>query len=150
MTEVEKTLNLWKGRDLPTLTLLKQALEVYTLSKVWYAAQIVPLPRQLVGRLQAAAGSLLWRGRLERLKWDELENPVMEGGIGLVNIQARAEVLLVKQACHRLGGGGAPEAHLRYWLGLRLGRRDRLGGGAACRDDPGVVRAARRADSRSL
>ena len=38
MTGVEKTLNLWKGRDLPTIPLLKQALEVYTLSKVWYAA----------------------------------------------------------------------------------------------------------------
>ena len=126
MTGVEKTLNLWKGRDLPTIPLLKQALEVYTLSKVWYAAQIVPMPRQLVGRLQAAAGSLLWRVRLERLKWDELENPVMEGGIGLVNIQARAEALLVKQACHWLGGGGGLEAHLRYWLGLRL-RQKMLG-----------------------
>ena len=64
------------------------------------------MPKQFVARLQAAAGSLLWRGHLERLKWDKLENPVLEGGIGLVNIQARAEALLVKQACHRLGGGG--------------------------------------------
>ena len=51
-----------KGCDL----LRKQALEIYAFSKVWYAAQILPLPRVFVGRLQMAAGSLLWKGRFER------------------------------------------------------------------------------------
>ena len=62
MQGVERTVCMLKGCDL----LWKQALEIYAFSKVWYAAQILPLPRVFVGRLQMAAGSLLWKGRFER------------------------------------------------------------------------------------
>lgn len=120
--KVEATINMWKPRILPTLLLRRQALEIFALSKVWYFAQILPLPEKYTTRLKAAAGALLWKGRLERLKWDELLNPASQGGIGLVDIQSRAQALLAKQACHRLAGGGNPALHLQYWIGLTLRR----------------------------
>jgi hypothetical protein len=74
----------------------------------------------MVTRLQKAAGDFLWRGRLERLAYDELHTPLAEGGLRLSAIPERAQSLLAKQACHRLAAGGRPTQHLAYWLGLRL------------------------------
>ena len=66
VTGVEKTVNLWKGRDLPTLRLRQRALEVYALSKVWYAAQVVPMPKQFVAdskrRQEVSCGEAAWSG----------------------------------------------------------------------------------------
>ncbi len=57
---IEKVLNVWQARGLPTLCQKAQALEVYALSKAWFIAQILPLPRPMVTRLQKAAGYFLW------------------------------------------------------------------------------------------
>jgi hypothetical protein len=109
---IEKVLNMWQARRLPTLRQKAQALEVYGLSKAWYLAQILPLPKRLASRLQKAAGDFLWRGRLERLAYDELHVPLSEGGLRLSAIAERAQSLLAKQACHRLAGRGqAVSAH---------------------------------------
>jgi hypothetical protein len=117
---IEKVLNMWQARRLPTLRQKAQALEVYGLSKAWYLAQILPLPKRLASRLQKAAGDFLWRGRLERLAYDELHVPLSEGGLKLSAIAERAQSLLAKQACHRLAAGGKQSQHIAYWVGLRL------------------------------
>jgi hypothetical protein len=117
---IEKVLSMWQARGLPTLRQKAQALEVYALSKAWYLAQILPLPKASAARLQRAAGDFLWRGRLERLAYDELHVPLAEGGLRLTSIPERAQSLLAKQACHRLAAGGRQAQHLAYWIGLRL------------------------------
>jgi hypothetical protein len=111
---VERTLALWMARRLPTLCQRAQALEVYALSRAWYLAQILPLPAAQAGRLRRAAGDFLWRGRLERLAYDELHRPLREGGLGLSCIASRADALLVKQAAHQIAAGGRPARHFAY------------------------------------
>ncbi len=117
---LEATLRLWTSRSLPHLMQKKEVLHTYALSKLWYLAQILPLPAAFLRRILRSASNFLWGGRLERLAWAELEAPKAEGGLGVANIASRARALLLKQACHRLNGGGQPRAHLSYWLGLKL------------------------------
>ena len=38
----------------------------------------------------------------------------------MVFLETRAQALQAKQDCHRLAAGGRPQAHLSYWVGLRL------------------------------
>jgi hypothetical protein len=116
----EAVVRLWAVRRLPTLAMRRSALEVYAFSLLWYLAQILPLPPAFHRRIRTAAGDFLWRGRLERLPWDELHAPPALGGLGLTCVATRAQSMLAKQACRRLAGGGQPAAHLAYWLGLRL------------------------------
>jgi hypothetical protein len=119
---IEKVLHIWQALSLPMLRQKAQALEIYALSKAWYLAQILPLSKPMATRLQKATGEFLWRGRLERLAYDELHGPLAEGGLRLSCILARAQSLLAKQACQRLAAGGRQERHLAYWIGLRLRR----------------------------
>jgi hypothetical protein len=108
-----------------------------SLSKAWYLAQILPMPPAVANRLRRAVSDFLWKGRLERLAFDELHSPIAEGGLHLSAITTRAQALLAKQACHRLAGGGNPAGHIAYWVGLRLrGRLPALGGGPHAEDIP--------------
>jgi hypothetical protein len=134
---VERVLLEWAARRLPTLRQRARALETFALSKAWYLAQIIPMPPAVANRLRRAVSDFLWKGRLERLAFDELHSPFSEGGLRLSAIAARAQALLAKQACHRLAGGGNPAAHIAYWVGLRLrGRLPALGGGPHAEDIP--------------
>jgi Reverse transcriptase (RNA-dependent DNA polymerase) len=45
VTGLEATLRLWSARHLPTLAARRLALETYGLSRLWYFAQLLPLPR---------------------------------------------------------------------------------------------------------
>jgi len=117
---LQSTLNLWSTRCLPTLLLRRQALEVFALSKIWYLAQILPLPQKHLTSILAALRTFLWKGCLERLALKELHRPLSEGGLGLVCVQTRAKALLAKQACHRIASGGKSYQHLAYWIGVGL------------------------------
>jgi hypothetical protein len=134
---VERALQMWSARRLPTLRQCSSAVETFALSKAWYLAQILPLPPATTARLRRAAGDFLWCGRFERLAHDELHGPLSSGGLRTSAIQTRAVALLAKQACHRLAGGGRPARHIAYWVGLRLRHRlPDLGAGLHAEDIP--------------
>ncbi|MBM3938954.1 MAG: reverse transcriptase family protein, partial [Sphingomonadales bacterium] len=117
---LEAALRMWASRLLPYLTQRIQILHTYAMSKLWYMAQILPLPKVFCTRIRRAASDFLWRGRLERLAWPELAAPKQGGGLAVACVETRARSLFAKQAFHRLASGGRPARHLSYWLGLRL------------------------------
>jgi len=119
---ITKTLNMWSGRHLPTLLQRVQVLETFVLSKAWYFCQVFPLPPAWASRLRSAVSTFLWRGRPERLAFDELHRPPHQGGLGLSCIQSRAEALLTKQFLHFIAADGGLAVQLSFWLGppLRL------------------------------
>ena len=112
---VHQTLAFWSSRRLHTLRLRRDALEVFVFSKLWYLAQALPMPTAAAQQLTAAAGNFLWRGHLERLAWQELHRPLLEGGLAISCLQSRAQAMWAKQACWSLGGGhpgGSPPCPL--------------------------------------
>ncbi len=140
-TGVERVLLEWATSHLPTLLQRARALEAFALSKVWYLAQILPMPTGIASHLRRVVTEFFWNGRLERLAFEVLHLPVSEGGLHLSAVSARAQALLVKQACHRLAGGGNPAAHIAYCVGLCL--RDCLpvpGGGSHAEVIPPVFK----------
>ncbi len=139
---VERALQMWSARRLPTLRQRSLAVETFALSKAWYLAQILPLPPDTATRLRRAAGDFLWRGHFEQMAHDELHGPLSLGGLRTSAIQTRAEAPLAKQACHRLAGGGRPARHIAYWVGLRLRHLlPDLGAGLHSEDIPPFYRA---------
>ena len=131
LTGVRKCLMSWASRALPTLSQRVKVLETYALSKLWYLAQVIPLPQRICNQLDVMVRAFLWKGRLEHLAYDELYAPPLEGGLGLSNIKARCDALFVKQLCRILQSPGSHRDHLKYWLGLKLrGFIPELGEGA--------------------
>ena len=113
-------LNSWKARSLPFLSQKTFVLKSFALSKLWYLAQVLPVPKAVITDFEQRIGSFLWRGRLERLPLPELSNLVKEGGLGLPNIQAKCDALFLKHLTRVLSTPSQTRDHLLYWVGLRL------------------------------
>ena len=67
LTGVKKRLMSWASRAVPTLSQRIKVLGTYALSKLWYVAQVIPLPQRICNQLDVMVRAFLWRGRLEHL-----------------------------------------------------------------------------------
>ena len=104
----------WRGRGILSLKLRRDVLETYVFSRLWYMAQILPLPSLVAQQLTTMAGSYLWKGHLERLALQELHSQRSEGGLKISCLVTRAQALLAKQVCWSLGHGGQAAGHWSF------------------------------------
>ena len=91
-----------QSRQLETLSQRVEVAKVFALSKLYYVAQVLPLPAKHRKRVESCLSQFIFRGRHERLKLAELENNTEQGGLGLPNIAVKADSLLLKQMCRML------------------------------------------------
>ena len=118
---LQKTLFSWGGRALNTLQQRVNVLQTFALSKLWYAAQVLPLPDKILKKIESASSTFIFQGRHERLKLDELQNPKSRGGLGLVCVSTKAECLLLRQSLRILSRQDQNcRKHLNFWLGSEL------------------------------
>ena len=117
----QKTLLGWESRLLFTLQQRVMVVKTFALSKLWYTAQVLPLPAAMVKKIDATVSSFIFQGRHERLKLSEIENPFSSGGLGLTCVSTKAECLLLRQCLRILA---LPQQncskHLGHWLGFFL------------------------------
>ena len=115
------TLFAWEGRALCTLQQRVTLTNTFALSKLWYVAQVLPLPPAMTKKVESAISNFVFRGRHERLKLAELENPVKRGGLGLTCVATKAECLLLRQSLRILTKPEEKSSrHIGHWLGRFL------------------------------
>lgn len=120
ITGFRNCIQSWSSRHLPTLSQRVMVLNTFAMSKLWYLAQILPIPKRIVEAMEKEIRAFLWLGRLEKLSLDELCAPVKSGGLGLPLIKAKAESLLLKQTCRILATNNSTRKHVSFWLGNSL------------------------------
>ena len=92
--------------------------KTFALSKLFYVAQVLPLPAKISKKINSSLSQFIFRGRHERLRLDELENSSEDGGLGLPNITVKADALLLRQMCRMLNQPDEVSFRLLgYWLG---------------------------------
>ena len=117
----EQVLFSWESRQLETLSQRVQVARTFALSKLYYVAQVLPLPGEHRRKVESRLSSFIFRGRHERLKLSELENTCENGGLGLPNLSVKADSLLIKQMCRMMNLPNEKSFHLMgYWLGWFL------------------------------
>ena len=62
--------------------------------KLYYVAQVLPLPGEQRRRMERRLSSFIFRERHERLKLSELENTSENGGLGLPNLSVKADYIM--------------------------------------------------------
>ena len=103
------------------LILKVEVVKTFALSKLYYVAQVLPLPSKFRARIESSVSKFIFRGRHERLMLSELENDCEQGGLGLPNISIKADSLLLKQTLRMLSLPNEDSfRHLGYWLGAFL------------------------------
>ena len=96
-------------------------VQTFALSKLWYTAQVLPLPAPVCKKIEAAVSSFIFRGRHERLKLSEIQNPPSKGGLSLTCVSTKSECLLLRQTLRILARPLQNSTkHLGHWLGLHL------------------------------
>ena len=98
-----------------------EVAKTFAMSKLYYVAQVLPLPNKYKKRIESNLSKFIFKGRHERLKLSDLENTPEKGGFGLPNIGVKADCLLLKQMCRMLALPGENSFNfLGYWLGSFL------------------------------
>ena len=112
----------WSSRQLETLVQRVEVLRMFVTSKLWYKASALPLPSKFAKKFESAMFRFLWRGKLEKLKIDEIKNPVLSGGLNLPCIFSKADSLFLSQTCKLLSDPSSKQyGHVKYWIGLYVG-----------------------------
>jgi hypothetical protein len=66
-------------------------------------------------------GSFLWYGRLERLQFYELKNPLLAGGLAVPCVASKSDYLFLRQTCRlHVNSDSLQYSHAKYWIGLHL------------------------------
>ena len=96
--------------------------KIFALSKLYYVAQVLPLPAKQRKHVESCLSKFIFRGRHERLKLGKIENSTEQGGLGLPNIAVKADSLLLEQMCRikSLPAGHINFRFVGYWLGGAL------------------------------
>ena len=114
----QRVLFSWQSRQLETLAQRVEVAKTFALSKLYYVAQVLPLPNKFRKLVESSLSKFIFRGRHERLQLDKLQNSYEDGGLGLPNIAVKADSLLLKQMCRMMNLPGEKSFHLLgYWLG---------------------------------
>ena len=117
----EKVFYSWSSRSLDTLCQRVEVAKVFAMSKLYYVAQVLPLPNKYRKRIEQKLSSFIFQGRHERLSLSVLENTNKQGGLGLPNIAVKADCLLLKQMTRiMIKPDETSYRHLGYWLGAHL------------------------------
>ena len=92
LSKLENNLNLWKTRSLSMIgkTLI---INVLGASKFWFLAKVLPIPEWVVFRFKKLIFHFLWGSKIETVSRATLSTPLLEGGLGLIDIVAKSKAL---------------------------------------------------------
>ena len=120
--KVRKCLAGWRSRVLPCLKQRRDVLEIFALSKMWYVAQVLPMPESVVEEVESLVGGFLWSGSAERVSLATLKNREVDGGLAVTDIRTKADSLILKTWVRMMLRPRDSKYFLvsSYWLGFRL------------------------------
>lgn len=98
-TRILKKLRYSLTRELSrNLNLIQKIWHVnlMALSKIWYLAHILPMPKPVSQRVEISIGYYLWRGCMFRVGRQQLRNDPEEGGLGLIDVNLKCKALFIK------------------------------------------------------
>ena len=94
-SELEKilsTIHLWKNLKL-SYKGKRIVINQLFLSRIWYAAQVIPIPTHIIKALESEIYKFLWDGRMHTVNKLTTQLAISEGGLGIINIKLQTQAL---------------------------------------------------------
>ena len=111
---------MWSSRGVKTLFQRVELVNVFALSRIFYVASVLPIPKYVIQRVEKHIGNFLWKssGKLLRVSMAEIKNSTVKGGLGLLCLESMGKSLLLSQLLNPLKHGDKKSVnHLGYWIG---------------------------------
>ena len=92
LKNINDIINIWKQ---PKLSLKGKRIIInqLILSKIWFLAQVIPVPQKVITDLEGLVLDFLWGGRQTRVRKQVLYLPIKQGGLGLIDITTKIQSL---------------------------------------------------------
>ena len=76
-----------------------EVIKTFALSRIWFRAQILPLPHAWANKFETAIAGFLWKGQQVKnlLSLESVCQPCSNGGLGIPFVRAKCDALLLKQ-----------------------------------------------------
>lgn len=117
---VENCLASWRSRS---LSFQGKALVVnaLVLSRVWYVASLIHMPRWVLSELNSLCFKFFWSGKRDLVARDVVCQPRELGGFSVVNTSFKVAALLVQWVRRFMASPNAWVSLLTYWFFDRFG-----------------------------
>lgn len=89
-------------------------VNTFALSKMWYIAQVLPIPERFSQQIELTIGYYIWRGHMFRVHRNQLRQATDKGGFNLINVQLKCKALLIRRtllALHDIGS----QSEIQFW-----------------------------------
>jgi hypothetical protein len=124
LSKLIQILNLWKIRRL-SFTGKANIINILACSKLWYVASAALLPKYYVKLINFAIFKFFWGAGSEPVARKTLYLCKNNGGFNLVNVECKAQSLLLKHLQCLVSNPTAKWTYFaRYWIGLQLRRHN--------------------------
>ena len=114
---IRSTVQRWIGDRRWTVSGKVHIIHTFILSKAWYVAQLLPPDQKVCDEVERSVSHYLFHDQVERISLSQLYTKQENGGLALVNFQAKCQALLAKTVDRGLT---SQSEHLRYWLAVSL------------------------------
>ena len=122
LSKLETNLNLWKTRSLSMIgkTLI---INILGASKFWFLAKVLPIPEWVVLRFKKLIFPFLWGSKIETVSRATLSAPLLEGGLGLIDIVTKSKALKLSTMVSTISRSHLSAFYLlKYFVGSQLAR----------------------------
>ena len=89
-------------------------VNTFALSKIWYIAQVLPMPEKFSQRVELTIGYYIWKGYMFRVHRNQLRQPIENGGFKLINVQLKCNALLMKNIIKAFHDKGSYQ-DIQFW-----------------------------------
>ncbi|KAJ4430824.1 hypothetical protein ANN_19415 [Periplaneta americana] len=72
-------------------------INTFILSKIWYLAQVLPIPIHTAQQIEKVVGFYLWKGFVFRIARLQCRLSTKEGGLQLINVKTKCDALFIKE-----------------------------------------------------
>ena len=121
--KLQQTLISWGSRYLETLAQRIEVVKVFALSRMYYVASVLPVPKTTISKIEKALGQFIWASscKVLRIPFNELKLPPERGGLGLTCVSSMSSSLLLTQLLRLLKSDNSrPIEHVCFWIGQML------------------------------
>ena len=119
-TKLQQTLISWSSRILDTLAQRVEVVKLFALSRIYYVASILPIPKNIVTKIEQAVGKFIWSSSCKflRVSLNDLKLRPEKGGLALTCISSMSNSLILTQLLRLLKSeDDRAIGHISYWIG---------------------------------
>ena len=119
--KLQQSLFSWSSRYLDSIYQRVEVVNTFALSRIFYVASILPIPKNMIQSIEKSVGNFIWTGKFFRVALHELKLPKLSGGLGLICLDSMSKSLRMSQLFRLLKNADMKTLnHIDYWIGEAL------------------------------